>query len=71
MFEVLAFDEQGVQHDLTNVKIGFRGQDEAVSTYTTIPEPFSQLPEGYFSAGVDVDYYIKIRDEFTELAAAG
>jgi hypothetical protein len=36
MFEVYAFDEQGVEHDLTNVKIGLREQDESVSTYTTI-----------------------------------
>ncbi|MCP1470815.1 putative ATPase [Sphingobium sp. OAS761] len=66
MFEVFAFDEQGVRHDLTNVKIGFKGQEESVSTYTTISEPFGKLPEGYFSAGVDADYYVKVRDEFTE-----
>ncbi len=70
MFYVHAFDEQGIRHDLANVRIGFIGQTEAVDTYTTILEPFSKLPEGYFSVGTDVEYYVKLRDELSEIYRA-
>jgi len=66
MFDVLAFDEQGVRHELGNVKIGFEGQTESIATYSTLQDPFSQLPENYFSAGTDVDYYVKLRDGFSD-----
>lgn len=66
MFYVYAFDEQGVRHDLANVKIGFIGQAESVDTYTTMQEPFSQLPDGYFSVGTDVDYYSKLGNAFSD-----
>jgi AAA domain, putative AbiEii toxin, Type IV TA system len=66
MFYVYAFDENGILHDLANVKIGFVGQTTSVNTYTTISEPFLQLPEGYFSVGTDVDYYMKLREEFSD-----
>jgi predicted ATPase len=66
MFYVYAFDEDGVMHDLANVKIGFVGQTTSIDTYQTISQPFSQLAEGYFSVGTDVEYYSKLRDEFSE-----
>ncbi|MCE0745531.1 ATP-binding protein [Acetobacter sicerae] len=66
MFSVYVFDEKGIRHDLSGVKIGFTGQTESTSTHSTILQPFSQLPEGYFSVGIDVDYYVKLRSEFSE-----
>lgn len=67
MFYVYAFDDQGIRHDLENVKIGFIGQNESINTYTTISMPFLQLPEGYFSVGTDVDYYRKLWDNFSDV----
>jgi len=67
MFSVYVFDEKGIRHNLSSVKIGFTGQTELTNTYSTILKPFSQLPEGYFSVGVDVDYYVKLRSEFSEI----
>lgn len=57
MFDVYAFDENGVRHELNNVKIGFVGQTEEIPTYRTIEVKFNQLPEIYFSVGTDVLYY--------------
>jgi hypothetical protein len=67
MFYVYAFDEQGIRHELTNLRIGFTGQTESVRTYTTILKPFSQLPEGYFSVGTDVEYYSKLYNNFSQV----
>lgn len=60
MFDVYAFDENGIRHDLNNVKIGFVGQTESTPTYKTLTAPFSQLSESYFSVGTDVSYYSTI-----------
>jgi predicted ATPase len=66
MFQVYAFDERGVRHDLDSVKIGFVGQDISVSTYSTLAHPFTELHRNYFSVGSDVTYYSKLRNEFSE-----
>jgi len=57
MFDVLLFDENGVSYEMGSVKIGFYGQTTAISTYTTIPSPFTELSDQYFSVGQDVKYY--------------
>lgn len=66
MFQVVAFDEQGRRHDLGNVKIGFVGQLEAQSTYSTLGDGFEILPENYFSSGIDVEYYIRLARDVSE-----
>lgn len=60
MFQVTAFDEEGTEHDLGSVKIGFRGQTTDVATYATLGNDFEQLPEQYFSVGLDVEYYLTL-----------
>lgn len=66
MFDVIAFDENGVRHDLSNVKIGLIGQTEAVSTASTITSPFTQLPPNYFSVGQDAFYYATLSSALSE-----
>lgn len=66
MFQVTLFDSNGGQHDLGSVKIGFKGQIESVSTHSTLKPPFSELPYGYFSVGVDVEYYIILTRDVPE-----
>jgi predicted ATPase len=60
MFHITLFDENAVKHELGSVKIGFRGQTERTSTYSTLGEGFSALSPEYFSVGVDVDYYLTL-----------
>jgi predicted ATPase len=57
MFYMSVHDEYGVLHDIGNVKIGFKGQTEEVSTHTTMQSPFVCLPENYFSLGDSLEYY--------------
>jgi predicted ATPase len=66
MFEVYVFDENGERNQLSNVKIGFVGQTEETSTYSTLGEPFSELPDGYFSLGTDVDYYHELARDYSD-----
>lgn len=65
MFSVLAYDENGQEHDLPNIKIGFTGQTTQVSTYTTLPNEFPELPENYFTVATDVDFYRKLYKNFS------
>jgi predicted ATPase len=66
MFDVVAFDEKGARHELSNVKIALAGQTETVSTASTIKSPFIQLPRTYFSAGQDASYYADLFSKFSE-----
>lgn len=65
MFEVYAYDENCIGHDLPAIKIGFIGQTVATSTYSTLEKEFDQLNENYFSVGTDVDYYRKLFTHFS------
>lgn len=65
MFEVYAYDENGLGHELPNIKIGFVGQTTEVSTYSTLGTEFAELPEGYFSVATDVDYYRSLFRNFS------
>ena len=56
MFYLSTHDERGKYHSIGHVKIGFQGQTENESTYSTLKAVFQQLPEDYFSLG-DLDYY--------------
>ncbi|MBM7071963.1 AAA family ATPase [Shewanella sp. 202IG2-18] len=60
MFYLSLFDEKGALHEIGNIKIGFQGQTTDKSTYETLDSVFQTLPDGYFSIGMDVDYYKKI-----------
>ncbi|MCR9696691.1 AAA family ATPase [Vibrio parahaemolyticus] len=60
MFYLSLFDEKGYLHEIGNIKIGFQGQTTDKSTYETLGSVFQTLPDGYFSVGMDVDYYKKI-----------
>ena len=62
MFYMSLHDDKGELHDIGNVKIGFKGQDTSKSTYEMLGNNFESLPEGYFSLGMDVDYYRKLSD---------
>ena len=66
MFEVDVFDENGKHHKLENVKIGFIGQTEEVTTHSTLSIPFSELPKNYFSLGTDLGYYSDLANNFSE-----
>lgn len=60
MFYLSLHDDNGVHHTIGNVKIGFKGQTTENPTYAQLGNEFSQLQDGYFSVGQDVDYYQKI-----------
>lgn len=60
MFYLSLHDDKGELHSIGNVKIGFKGQTTEISTYSLLGNPFPRLPEGFFSLGVDVDYYKKL-----------
>lgn len=60
MFHVTLFDENAAKHEPGSVKIGFKGQTEKTSTYSTLGEGFATLSPEYFSVGVDVDYYLTL-----------
>ncbi|PTO53911.1 hypothetical protein CWN94_12680 [Vibrio splendidus] len=57
MFNLKLFDENGELHEIGGVKIGFKGQTIEKNTYSTLDSNFESLPEGYFSVGLDVEYY--------------
>ena len=57
MFYLVVYDEKGIEHNIGDVKIGFKGQTTEISTYSTLNSQFSFLSEKYFSLGVNTDYY--------------
>jgi len=61
MFYISIHDENGNLHEIGNIKIGFKGQEESVSTHSILPDRFSNLNEGFFSLGQELDFYQKIR----------
>lgn len=65
IFEISVFDEHGVQHSLPNLKIGFIGQTSNQSTHEAIDQRFTELPEDFFSLGGSVEYYKKLRGDFS------
>lgn len=60
-FNVVVFDSEGVQHELGDVKIGYKGQVSPSLTRDHMEQVYqSGLPNEFFSLGQDVDYYKKI-----------
>jgi len=56
LFSLNIFDEQGNNHSIGNVKIGFSGQGSGW-TAEQIGQQFDVLPDNFFSLGQDADYY--------------
>lgn len=67
MFQVTAYDENGIKHELGNIKIGFKGQTTRTSTYATIGDVFDLLSTEYFSVGLDIDYYFILSRNISEV----
>ncbi|CAH7161230.1 ATPase_AAA_core domain-containing protein [Vibrio chagasii] len=67
MFYLTVCDEKGIEHDIGNVKIAFKGQTTEISTHTTLDKQFSLLGDQYFSLGSDVNYYKKLNKLSPEL----
>lgn len=57
MFYLTVYDEDGIIHDIGNIKIGFIGQDTSIATYEEINSPFESLADNFFSLGQGVEYY--------------
>lgn len=66
MFGVTVFDEDGAQHNLPRLNIGFAGQTTHDETYTMLKEPFNELPKGYFSLCGSVDFYKTLYSDFSQ-----
>ncbi|MFT8554719.1 MAG: AAA family ATPase [Zymomonas mobilis] len=71
LFGVTVFDENGKKQELPDVRIGFIGQTTFDSTYSKLHSEFSELefeclPEGFFSLGVNVNYYKNLYSKFSE-----
>ncbi|UGA37354.1 hypothetical protein JOS77_25455 [Chromobacterium haemolyticum] len=59
MFYLSMHDKNGDYHEFGNIKIGFSGQTIDQLTSEKIGEAFNALPVGFFSLGMDVNYYYK------------
>lgn len=66
MFDAVLFDEHGTRFDLGTVKIGFFGQTNTVSTFSTLSAVFPSLSDRYFSVGQDVAYYTKLGNDVSD-----
>lgn len=66
MFYMSLHDENGVYHEIENVKIGFTGQNEDISTYSTLGNQFQFLPDNYFSLGGGLEYYQALGSKLTQ-----
>ncbi|WP_229819955.1 AAA family ATPase [Streptomyces abikoensis] len=59
MFHLVIYDEQGVQHEIGEVKIGEYGMPSKASVQ--VPESFEFLADTFFSLGQDDSYYVRLR----------
>lgn len=56
LFVLTFYDEEGVKHDIGNIKIGYFGQQKGL-TASELSESCETLSDNFFSLGQDVDYY--------------
>lgn len=63
-FGVHIFDQIGIKHELSSVRIGFVGQTDDIATYEKLEKSFESLPNGFFSLGSSVDYYKDLFSDF-------
>lgn len=61
-FHLTLHDADGHLHEIGDIKIGFRGQTREVSTYTNLPNRFSDLNDNFFSLGQGVEFYKKMAE---------
>jgi predicted ATPase len=64
-FFVVAYDKFGKRVDLGNLKIGYVGQSEGMTT-EKLEKRFDRLPDTFFSLGQDVDYYKELYNNFSQ-----
>jgi len=60
MFYMHIHDEDGILHDIGQIKIAFKGQTTTIPTYEKLNERFEHLDESYFSLGQGVSFYKNI-----------
>ncbi len=68
LYYLTVFDDNGIKHEIGNVKIGCFGQQ--TDSRTKIPQNFTKLNEEYFSLGQDTEYYQNIQALNNELKEA-
>ncbi len=64
LFYLTIFDENGVEQDIGNVKIGYTNQ-ESGRTEIEIPDSFESLNEKFFSLGQDAEYYKNVKEKLS------
>lgn len=64
LFYLTVFDEQGAQHSIGNVKIGYIGQTQGW-TEQRITDQFESLGENFFSLGQEPEYYQNIKSNLS------
>ena len=62
MFHMYYCDSSATKSSLGAVKIGFKGQTEEQSTYSTLDPEFLELGPTYFSLGQDVKFYRRMSE---------
>lgn len=58
-------DEEGIEKNIGDVKIGFINQDHG-RTHEILPDEFIQLDDKFFSLGQDPEYYKNIKEHLSE-----
>jgi len=64
LFYLTVFDENGIEQDIGNVKIGYIGQETGY-TEGEILDSFESLNEKFFSLGQDAEYYKNIKEKLS------
>lgn len=64
LFYLAVSDENGVVHEIGNVKIGFLGQQRGL-TEELLPDSFDKLDENFFSLGQEAEYYQNIKEKLS------
>jgi len=68
-FHMTVFDENGVEHEIGGIKIGFVGQTDEVSTHSVLELPFENPDKQFFSLGQSPEFYkalSKLNPEFRD-----
>lgn len=60
LFHLTINDNNGVQHEIGNLKIGYFGQKSG--SRTQLPDEFTTLSDEYFSLGQDTKYYENLNE---------
>lgn len=60
LFQMAVYDREGLEHNLGDIKIGFKGQTEQEATCDYIDKTFEKLDRRFFSLGQSDEFYDKI-----------